>query len=228
MRTIQQIRQDLFAMRDEQYKAFQSALMPAVPREYVIGVRMPHLRAYAKELLRDNEGTAAFLAVLPHVYHEENLLHACLLERERDFDRLLAETERFLPFLDDWSTCDGFHARAFDARYRDLLPHIERWLTAPQPFIVRYAIGQLMRYFLDDAFEERYLERVAAVTRQDYYIRTMVAWYFATALAKQERATLPYFLPGRLPEPTRKAALRKALESNRISPERKAFLRSIS
>ncbi|HBF15597.1 MAG TPA: DNA alkylation repair protein [Clostridiales bacterium] len=230
MKTTADIRADLLGMQDLPFRDFQSALMPAVPKELVIGVRMPVLRAYAKELARDPEGREAFLADLPHEYHEEKLLHALLLEQERDFDAVIRELDRFLPFVDDWSTCDCFNPRVLGKHRAELLPHIDRWLAAEDVFAVRYAIGLLMRSYLDDAFDPSYLARVAAVTaaREEYYICMMVAWYFATALAKQEEAVLPYFEKGRLPEPTRRKAIRKALESYRIRPDRKAFLRTIS
>lgn len=227
MRTPDAIRADLLGLADAPYRDFQSALMPGVPRENVIGIRVPVLRRYAKELSRDPESAAAFLAVLPHRYHEENLLHGFLLEFGRDFDSTVAALDRFLPFVEDWSTCDCFCPRVLGTLRPELLPHIDRWLAAPDVFAVRYAIGLLMRFYLDDGFDPAYLARVAAVDREEYYIRMMVAWYFATALAKQEAAALPYFTRGQLPEWTRRKAIRKAIESYRISPEQKAFLRTL-
>ena len=223
--TSAEIRRELLAMRDEPYRAFQGALMPGVPRERVIGIRIPILRRYAKELARERESAAAFLACLPHFYHEENLLHGFLLETETDFDAAVAELDRFLPLMDDWSTCDCCNPRVL-GKYPDrLLPCIDRWLASPDVFAVRYAIGLLMRHFLGAEFDPSYPARVAAVVREEYYVRMMVAWYFATALAYQEVAVLPYFLPGALPEWTRRKAIQKALESRRISPERKAWLK---
>ena len=227
MGTVDCIRADLLRMRDEPYRAFQSALMPGVPREQVIGIRIPVLRRYAKALARDGARTAEFLSALPHAYHEENLLHGLLLEQEKEFDAAVAGLDRFLPYVDDWSTCDCCNPRVLGQNRPALLTHINRWLASPDVFAVRYAIGLLMRYYLDEAFDPSYPAQVAAVTREEYYIRMMVAWYFATALAKQEAAVLPYFEPGALPEQTRKKAIRKALESYRISPERKAYLRGI-
>lgn len=227
MGTVDCIRADLLRMRDEPYRAFQSALMPGVPQEQVIGIRIPVLRRYAKALARDGVRTAEFLSALPHTYHEENLLHGFLLEQEKEFDAAVAGLDRFLPFVDDWSTCDSCNPRVLGRDKSALPAHINRWLASPDVFAVRYAIGLLMRYYLDEAFDPSYPAQVAAVTREEYYIRMMVAWYFATALAKQEAAVLPYFEPGALPERTRKKAIRKALESYRISPERKAYLRGI-
>lgn len=227
MGTVEDIRADLLRMRDEPYRLFQSALMPGVPQEQVIGIRIPALRRYAKELARDGSRAAEFLSVLPHAYHEENLLHGFLLEQEKNFDVAVAALDRFLPYMEDWSTCDSCNPRVLGQNKPALLTHINRWLASPDVFAVRYAIGLLMRYFLDADFDPSYPAQIAAVTREEYYIRMMVAWYFATALAKQEAAVLPYFKPGALPEWTRKKAIRKALESYRISPERKAYLRGI-
>lgn len=228
MKTVAEIQADLFAMQDLPYRDFSGRLMPAIPKERVIGVRIPALRRYAKDLAQDQPGRAAFLGVLPHEYHEENLLHAFLLERECDFDAVISALDRFLPFVDDWSTCDSMNPRVLGTHRTELLPHIDRWLAAEDLFAVRYAIGLLMRYYLDDAFDPSYPERVAALGREEYYICMMAAWYFATALAKQETAILPYFEKGKLPEQIRQKAIRKALESYRIEPSLKAFLRTIS
>ena len=227
MRTSDAIRADLLGLADAPYRDFQSALMPGVPREKVIGIRVPVLRKYAKELSRDPESAAAFLAVLPHRYHEENLLHGFLLERGGDFDSTVAALDRFLPFVEDWSTCDCFCPRVLGTRRPELLKHIDRWLAAPDVFAVRYAIGLLMRFYLDDGFDPAHPAKVAAVDREEYYIRMMVAWYFATALAKQEAAALPYFARGRLPEWTRRKAIRKAIESYRVPPACKTYLRTL-
>ena len=227
MRTPDDIQSELLGLSDATYRAFQSALMPGVPREAVIGVRVPVLRKYAKELARDRESAGAFLALLPHSYHEENLLHGFLLETEPEFDAAIAALNRFLPFVEDWSTCDSFCPRVLGKHRQALLPHIDRWLAAPDVFAVRYAIGLLMRFYLDGDFDPVYLEKVAAVDREESYIRMMVAWYFAPALAKQETAALPYFERGRLPEWTRRKAIRKAIESYRVPPACKTYLRTL-
>lgn len=228
MRTSEEIQGELLFMQDTAYRDFQGRLMPAVPRERVIGIRVPVLRRYAKALAREPDSRAAFLAVLPHVYHEENMLHAFLLEQETELDRLIGELDRFLPFVDDWSTCDSMNPPLLGRERSALLPHIWRWLACGEPFAVRYAIGLLMRYFLDGTPDPALMQAVAAVEQDAYYVSTMVAWYFATALVKQPQAALPYFAVGRLPEQTRKRAIRKALESLRVTPEQKAFLKTLS
>ena len=188
------IRTQLFALRDETYRTFHSALMPTVPPETVIGVRVPALRRLAKQLA----GTAqaeVFLQALPHGYYEENNLHAFLIELIRDYDRALAETEAFLPYINNWATCDCFCPKVFAKHKKELLVPIRRWLDSGEVYTVRYGMEMLMRYYLDDAFRPEYLEWVADVRSTEYYINMMRAWYFATALAKQPDAALPCDMP---------------------------------
>lgn len=227
MRSPETVRRELFSLQDPAYRTFSVRLMPAVPAEQVIGVRTPVLRRYAKELAKEPDSCAAFLAVLPHGMHEETLLHAFLLERESDFDTLIAALDRFLPFVDDWSTCDCMNPPVLGKQRERLLPHIDRWLASADTYTVRYAVGLLMRYYLDGNFDPAYPEKVAALQSGEYYVRMMVAWYFATALAKQESAVLPYFTGHRLPEWTWRKAVQKSLESDRIRPEMKDFLRTL-
>ena len=191
------IRTQLFALRDETYRTFHSALMPTVPPETVIGVRVPALRRLAKQLA----GTAqaeVFLQALPHGYYEENNLHAFLIELIRDYDRALAETEAFLPYINNWATCDCFCPKVFAKHKKELLVPIRRWLDSGEVYTVRYGMEMLMRYYLDDAFRPEYLEWVADVHSTEYYINMMRAWYFATALAKQPDAALPWLTERRL------------------------------
>lgn len=212
-------------MQDMQYRDFHSALMPTVEKSRVIGIRVPQLRRYAKQL--EAARAEAFLAILPHEYYEEYNLHAFLVERIKDYDAALWETERLLGYLDNWATCDMLNPKAFAKHPERLLGAIERWMAAEHPYTVRFGIGMLMRYYLDEQFCAEFLQRVAAVTGEDYYVRMMVAWYFATALAKQYDAALPYLTEQRLDYWTHNKALQKAIESNRISPERKAYLRTL-
>ena len=191
------IRAQLFALQDETYRTFHSALMPTVPPETVIGVRVPALRRLAKQLA----GTAqaeVFLQALPHGYYEENNLHAFLIELIRDYDRALAETEAFLPYINNWATCDCFCPKVFAKHKKELLVPIRRWLDSGDAYTVRYGMEMLMRYYLDDAFRPEYLEWVADVRSTEYYINMMRAWYFATALAKQPDAALPWLTEKRL------------------------------
>ena len=220
------IRAQLFTLRDEAYRTFHSALMPTVPPETVIGVRVPALRRLAKQLA----GTAqaeVFLQALPHGYYEENNLHAFLIELIRDYDRALAETEAFLPYINNWATCDCFCPKVFAKHKKELLVPIRRWLDSGEVYTVRYGMEMLMRYYLDDAFRPEYLEWVADVHSTEYYINMMRAWYFATALAKQPDAALPWLTEKRLDLWTHNKAIQKAVESRRIPPGMKQLLRGL-
>lgn len=220
----QKIQRRLFAAQDLKYRDFQRKLLPTLPPEAVIGVRIPQLRAMARELDRSDLG-AAFLQCLPHRYYEENNLHAYLIERIRDYDQVIAELDRFLPWVDNWATCDTLSPAVFKKHLPQLRAQCRRWLDSDHTYTVRFGIGMLMRYFLDDAFSPEYLDWVAGVSSEEYYIKMMVAWYFATALAKQYDATLPYLTRHRLEKWTHNKAIQKALESYRITPEQKQFLR---
>ena len=222
----EKVRRRLFAMQDQQYQAFQQKLLPSLPPEAVIGVRTPDLRRYARELAGSGEA-AAFLAAAPHRYYEENNLHAFVLERERDFSAALAGTEAFLPYIDNWATCDTFSPPVFARHTAELLEPVRRWIGSGQTYTVRYGLGMLMRYYLDGSFRPEYLAWAGAVRSEEYYVRMMAAWYFATALAKQPRETWPWLAEPRLDPWVRAKAVQKALESRRIMPEQKQALRAL-
>ena len=226
---VQAIRNALTASADGDYKAFQCPLMPTVDPATVIGVRTPVLRRMAKEL-KGTAGGEALLADLPHAYFEENQLHAFLMESIPDFDAAVAATDAFLPYVDNWATCDQLSPKAFKGRFPALLPHIRRWMASPHPYTCRFGMGMLMRYGLDGDFDPAYLSEVAApavAEREEYYVRMMVAWFFATALAKQYEATLPYLTQHRLPRWIHNKTIQKACESYRVPKERKAFLKRL-
>ena len=219
----------LQAHSDPAYKAFQCPLMPTVDPGTVLGVRTPVLRRMARELKGTAEGEA-LLSTLPHTYFEENQLHAFLIETIPDFHTALAATDAFLPFVDNWATCDQLSPKAFKGHFPALLPHIRRWIADPAPYTCRFGLGMLMRYGLDGDFEPAFLEEAAApaVTEREHdYVRMMAAWFFATALAKQYEAALPYLTEGRLPPWIHRKTIQKACESYRIPSDRKAFLRSL-
>lgn len=220
------IRARLFALQDEGYRAFHSRLMPTVPPETVIGVRVPALRRLAKRLAGTPQAEA-FLQELPHIYYEENNLHAFLLESIRDYDAALAATEKFLPYIDNWATCDSFCPKVFAKHKEDLLPVLRRWMASDHPYTVRYGMEMLMRYYLDEDFRPEHLAWAAAVHSGEYYINMMRAWYFATALAKQPEAALPWLTARRLDVWTHNKTIQKAVESSRIPAETKAFLRTL-
>ncbi|MBQ9784358.1 MAG: DNA alkylation repair protein [Clostridia bacterium] len=220
-----ELQKALFSMQDAGYRDFQSKLIPTVDAASVIGVRVPALRKMAKGLAGTD--TADFLRSLPHAYYEENMLHAFLLEQIKDFDACVASLDAFLPYVDNWGVCDSMNPKILGKHKEALLPVIERWLSSAHTYTVRFAIKLLMTWFLDADFSPAGLARVAAVRSDEYYVNMMVAWYFATALAKQQAATLSYFTERRLSPWVHQKAVRKAIESYRISDELKAFLRDL-
>lgn len=217
----------LHALADPAYRLFQCKLTPTVPPEQVWGVRTPQLRALAKEAAGTPEA-AAFLAALPHAAYDENNLHGALLCLMRDYDACLAAVEAFLPYIDNWATCDMLSPRVF-ARHTDaLLAPIRRWMASPHVYTCRFGMGMLMRYYLEPAaFHPEYLQWVAAIRSDEYYINMMIAWFFATALAKQYDAALPYLERHALAPWTHNKAIQKALESDRVSDVHKAYLRNL-
>lgn len=223
----QEIRARLFALQDTEYRAFISKLIPTVEPARIIGVRTPALRRLAKELAR-TPLAEPFCRCVPHYYYEENNLHGFLLEGIRDYEAGLAAVEAFLPCIDNWATCDVCSGpKVFAKHLPELREPVRRWLTSGQTYTVRYGIGMLMRYYLDEAFQPEYLDWVADVRSEEYYVNMMAAWYFATALAKQYEAALPYIEQRRLAPWTHNKAIQKAVESYRITPEQKAYLKTL-
>lgn len=216
----------LFALQDLSYRDFHRRLMPTVDPARVIGVRMPALRKLAKAMTNTPQATA-FLQQLPHFYYEENNLHALLLEPCKDYAQVIVELERFLPYVDNWATCDLLCPKVLGRHLSQLWEPIEKWLNAEHCYTVRFAIGLLMRFYLDDAFDPKCLDMVAGVQFEEYYVNMMIAWYFATALAKQYDAALPYLTQHRLSAWTHNKTIQKAIESYRIDNEKKAYLRTL-
>lgn len=216
----------LSALRDEGYRDFSAKLVPTVDRARVIGVRSPALRALAKELA-GTEAAAEFLRALPHKYLEEQHLHAFLIERIRDYDECVAALDTFLPWVDNWATCDSLRPACFKRNHARLISDARRWLESDRLYTARFGLGVLMTHFLDADFRPEYLDWAAAIETEEYYLRMMQAWYFATALAKQYEAALPYLEEHRLEDWTHNRTIRKAIESYRISPEQKAYLRTL-
>ncbi len=217
------IQAQLKALADPNYKAFHTNLIPTVDPNTVLGVQIPKLRRLAKQLA----GTAqarAFCRTLPHRYYEENNLHGFLIESIKDFDKALAALDVFLPYIDNWATCDSVSPPIFSSQPARLESAIVRWLASEHPYTVRYGIGMLQRYFLGAAFRPCYLQWVAAVRSDEYYVNMMIAWFFATALAKQPTHTLPYFKNRMLPPLPLQKAKQKARESRRIPPDIKKEL----
>ena len=217
---------ELYRLQDKKYAAFQAKLIPTVETDRIIGVRTPELRTFARKLAKDKD-IVSFLTSLPHQYFDEDQLHAFVISLEKDFDKCIAKTEAFLPFIDNWATCDQFSPKAFKKEPEKLLPYIHTWIKSDKVYTVRFAIGMLMQHFLDERFEPKYADMVAAIRSEEYYINMMIAWYFATALAKQYVSILPYLEGKKLDDWTHNKAIQKSMESNRISAEQKAYLKSL-
>ncbi len=220
------IRKQLFEMQDLKYRDFHSKLMPTVEKEKVIGVRTPELRSFAKEISK-KEISKEFLKNLPHKYYEENNLHAFLIEEIKEYNSCIAELNRFLPYVDNWATCDMMRPKIFRKHLPELLDEIGKWLESKDTYTVRYGIEMLMVYYLDDNFKTEYPDAVAEIRSDEYYIKMMQAWYFATALSKQYEKILPYLEENRLDADTHNKTIRKAIESYRISDDKKNYLRSL-
>lgn len=218
----------LFTLQDEDYRSFQSKLMPTVAPEKVIGVRIPILRKLAKEYLRKApEDVVSFLHQLPHHYYEENLLHALFVAEEKDFAKALVQTDIFLPYIDNWAVCDLFVPKIFAHHKNELLPNIRRWLLSSHPYSKRFALKQLMTHYLDSSFEPEYLDWAASLKSEEYYVNMMVAWYVCEALIRQYDAAHKLLLSEKLDPWTHNKSIQKATESRRISADTKAYLKTL-
>ena len=217
---------ELFRLQDKEYARMQAKIIPTVSPDRIIGVRTPALRDFAKSLSKDQD-IGEFLSYLPHQYFDEDQLHAFVISLERDFDKCIAEVDAFLPFIDNWATCDQLSPKAFKKEPEKLLPYIQIWIKSDKTYTVRFAIGLLMQHFLDDHFDLKYADEVAGIRSEEYYIRMMIAWYFATALAKQYELVLPYLEDKRLDDWVHNKAIQKSIESYRITDEQKAYLRTL-
>lgn len=221
------VRGRLFALRDETNAAFMARLVPTLPPESVLGVRMPDCRALAKELCRMPD-IGEFLTDLPHRYLDENNLHALILNEEKDCAAAVAAIDAFLPYVDNWATCDALRPKAFKKHPPALPDECRRWIKSGATYTVRFGIEMLMTHYLDEDFCPKYLEEVSIIKSKEYYVNMMIAWYFATALAKQYEAAISYIEQRRLDQWTHNKTIRKAIESCRITEERKAYLRTLT
>ncbi|MBR3023188.1 MAG: DNA alkylation repair protein [Oscillospiraceae bacterium] len=221
-----EITETLFKMQDIKYRDFQSKLIPPKTADDMIGVRTPELRKYAKELLK-REDVGEFLAGLPHRYFDENQLHAFIISGIRDYKCCMEEVCRFLPYVDNWATCDQMSPKVFKKHRPELFRQIKKWIKSKDTFTVRFAVGMLMEHFLDEDFDTGYPKMVSEIRSDEYYINMMIAWYFATALAKQYDVILPYIEEKKLDKWTHNKAIQKSVESLRITPEQKAYLKTL-
>ena len=222
---MEKIVKELFEMQDEKYRDFQSALIPGSDLEKVIGIRTPLLRKYAKNL--SLEDAKAFLLELPHEYFDENQLHAFIVSEIKDIDACIKEVNTFLPYVDNWATCDQMSPVIFKKHKDKLLVEVKRWIASSETYTVRFGIKMLMQHFLDEDFNLEYPEMVAKIQSEEYYVKMMIAWYFATALAKQYDSVIPFLEEGRLEKWTHNKAIQKSIESYRITTEQKKYLRSL-
>ena len=216
----------LFQVQDKGYRDFQSKLIPTIPAETIIGIRTPAIRKLAKEYAKDPE-SAAFLMQLPHTYYDENILHALLVAEIKDYDTCVKEVERFLPHVDNWAVCDIFSPKVFKKNRDRLIKKIKEWTASDHPYTCRFGMEMLMTHFLDEDFRVVYLEIPAAVHSEEYYVNMMIAWFYATALAKQWDAAVSYIEEKRLNPWTHNKTIQKARESYRITPEQKEYLKTL-
>lgn len=223
----EKIRERLFSLQDLKYRDFHCKLMPSVDPGTVIGVRTPELRKLARELAKTPDMAEEYIQILPHQYYDENNLHGFLIALKKDYSQTVAALESFLPYVDNWATCDLVSPKAFRKHPAQLPEQAKRWMGSSHVYTVRFGIGVLLEFYLDEAFRPEYLEWVAGVRSGEYYVDMMAAWYFATALAKQYDAAVPYIEQRRLAPWTHNKAIQKAIESRRIGEDRKTYLRGL-
>ncbi|MDE5792216.1 MAG: DNA alkylation repair protein [Oscillospiraceae bacterium] len=220
------IQKKLLSLQDMEYRDFNAKLIPNIDKDSIIGVRTPELRKFAKELAK-SEKVSAFFKALPHQYFEENQLHAFLISEMKDYDKAIAELTRFLPYVDNWATCDQLRPKIF-RKYSDrLIEEVRKWIVSDKMYTIRFGIGMLMRWYLDEYFKLEYLNLVAEVQSEEYYVNMMRAWYFATALAKQYDAAVRIIEENQLDTWTHNKTIQKARESYRISDEQKEYLKTL-
>ncbi len=224
---MEQITKELFELRDEAYFQFHRKLIPEIPKERIIGVRTPALRAYAKEVAKRPEAYE-FLQELPHTYYEENNLHGALLSLlYKDVESYLHELEKFLPYVDNWATCDMMGPKVFKKNLTLVYEYVKKWIASGDTYTVRFGVVTLLGYFLEDAFEPEMLDLAAGIRSEEYYIKMAVAWYFSMALVKQYDASIPYLQNQMMPDWVHNKAIQKAIESRQIDAETKKYLKTL-
>ena len=220
------ITDELFSLQDKKYRDMQVKIIPNIDSESIIGVRTPELRNKKKKMVKENN-YFEFLNNLPHKYFDENQLHAFIVSEIKDYDECISYVNKFLPYVDNWATCDQMSPKAFKKNTDILLDEINDWLNSKELYTVRFAIGCLMQYYLDERFDSKYLKMVSKVKSDEYYLQMMIAWYFATALAKQYDATIPYIENKKLSKWIHNKTIQKSIESYRISQDKKDYLRTL-
>ena len=220
------IRKELKKFQDKGYREMQVTIIPTVDADSIIGVRTPALRQLAKEFSK-REDIIEFLSDLPHKFFEENQLHAFILSGMKDAERCIRLVDEFLPYVDNWATCDQMSPKIFKKHKQLLLEYVDKWIKSDHTYVKRFAIGMLMEHFLDEDFKTSYLTKVSKIRSEEYYVNMMIAWYFATALAKQYEDTLPFIEKQKLDKWTHNKSIQKAVESYRITPEQKEYLKTL-
>lgn len=223
---VREIKDELMKLQDLKYRDMQIKIIPSVEADAIIGVRTPELRKLAKQFAK-REDVSEFLQDLPHQYFDEDQLHAFIISEMKDYDACMTELERFLPYVNNWATSDQMSPKVFKKNRKDLLKHVNKWIKSKKTYTIRYGVGMLMEHFLDEDFDPKYPEMVSKLRSEEYYVNMMIAWYFATALAKQYDAVLPYIEEKKLDVWTHNKAIQKSVESYRITPEQKEYLKSL-
>ncbi len=219
------IKDDLFSLKDEEYQVFQSSLIPTISKDTVIGVRTPILRKYAKDM--SNEVRDCFMQELPHQYYEENILHAICLSEVKDYNLFIKEIERFLPYIDNWAVCDIIKPKVVQKDKKDFIQYIKKWINSNEVYTIRFGVDMLMTYYLDEDYRKTYLKYPLKVKSNDYYVKMVVAWYYATALAKHYDDTIVILEEKKLSKWVHNKTIQKAIESYRITLEQKEYLKSL-
>ncbi len=225
-RIIEEIRKDLNGLKDEKYRQMQCKIIPNIEPDSIIGVRTPELRKMAKQILKRDDADT-FLRDLPHKYFEENQLHAFVISEIKDYDRCVTLLNAFLPYVNNWATCDQMSPKVFKKHHEELRGLINTWMKSKEEYTIRLGIGMLMEHFLDEDYDPKYPEAVARIRSEEYYVNMMIAWYFATALARQYESVVPFIEDRKLDTWTHNKAIQKSVESYRISDERKAYLKTL-
>jgi len=220
------INDELFKFQDEKYRDIQIRILPTINKDTIVGVRTPELRKYAKLLIKSNDYTP-FLEELPHKYFDENQLHAFIISELKNYDECISYINKFLPFVDNWATCDQLSPKVFKKHTDELLNQIRVWIKSTKTYTIRFGIGMLMKYYLDDNFKPEYLNWVSNIKSNEYYVNMMIAWYFATALAKQYEGTLSFIKKQKLDIWVHNKTIQKAIESYRITKEQKEYLKRL-
>lgn len=223
---MEKIQKALFDNQDKEYRVFQQKLMPGIELKNIIGVRLPVIRKIAKENAK-TEDAKKFLDSLPHKYYDENQLHGFLINQIKDYDECIKRIDEFLPYVDNWAVCDSINPKMLSKHKEELIKDIKRWVSSKETYTIRHGIHMLMAFFLDSDFKKEYLEIPAKIVSEEYYVNMMIAWFFATALAKRWDATITYIEEKKLPVWVHNKTIQKAIESYRVNEEHKQYLRTL-